>query len=246
MKKIDFDWMEIIVLTLVLVFFVFGYESFESWIYSVWPSEIGMVAHYSLPKLTFEFISVSLLSGLAAAGIGILIGVFCDSKVGSSFQVIIENIAMIMQTIPIMALLMFAIIAFGVGVKAAVFSLVFQSMLPVIFETIAGLKSIPYTYVEAGRGVGMTDVQILTKVKIPMALPVILSGVRASVIICISAATLAFNTGAGGLGLLIQTGIATYNTVFVFEGTVPICLLAVIADKILRKIEKNMYKVSAQ
>lgn len=92
----------------------------------------------------------------------------------------------------------------------------------------------------------MTDVQILTKVKIPMALPVILSGVRASVIICISAATLAFNTGAGGLGLLIQTGIATYNTVFVFEGTVPICLLAVIADKILRKIEKNMYKVSAQ
>ena len=85
----------------------------------------------------------------------------------------------------------------------------------------------------------MTKRQILWKIQLPLALPVILSGMRTSLIICVSAATLAFSTGAGGLGLLIQTGCSTYNTVYIMEGTIPICLIAILMDQIIRKIEKH-------
>ena len=90
----------------------------------------------------------------------------------------------------------------------------------------------------------MTSGQILFKVRLPLALPVILSGIRTALIICIGAATLAFSTGAGGLGLLIQTGCSNYNTVYIMEGTVPICLIAILMDQILRKIEKITYRTA--
>ena len=154
----------------------------------------------------------------------------------------IEKTSMIVQTIPAMAVLMFGMTAFGIGMKAAVFALLLQSLLPIVFATMAGLRNVPGTYLEVGKGLGMTKRQILWKVQIPLALPVILSGMRTALIICIGAATLAFSTGAGGLGLLIQTGCSTYNTVYILEGTVPICIIAILMDQVLRKVEKHAYR----
>ena len=168
-------------------------------------------------------------------------GILCFTKPGKSFVIVIEKVSMLVQTIPTMAVLMFGLTAFGIGMKAAVFALLLQSLLPIVFATLAGIRNVPETYIEVARGLGMTENQILIKVRIPLALPVILSGIRTAMIICIGAATLAFSTGAGGLGLLIQTGCSTYNTVYIFEGTVPICLIAILMDQILRKAEKHMY-----
>mgnify|MGYP000890184581 FL=1 len=238
--KPDLEWMEILVLISLLFFMVFTYSYIEPWVYSVWPEEIGMVASYSLPKLTFEFINVCILSGLFSIIAGVLSGLFCFTSFGKDFRTIIEKLSMIIRTIPTMALLLFFITISGTGIKSAIFVLVIQSILPITFAVISGLDNIPKSYIEAARGLGMTHLQLLFKVMLPMALPVIISGIRIAIIICIGAATLAFNTGAGGLGLLIQTGLSTYNTIFIIEGTIPICLIAIISDKFLLKIEKTI------
>lgn len=241
-KKTDAKLIEIGILFVVLVIFVFGYAYAEEWLYSIWPNEIGMVGTYSLPKLTWQFIQVAVLSCLTAGAAGVLLGIFCFTSIGKSFRIIVEKLSMLAQTIPTMAVLLFAVVFFGIGIKAAIFALVLQSILPVLFATLAGIDNIPFSFIEVGKGLGMTKSQILLKVQIPMALPVIIAGFRTAMIICIGAATLAFSTGAGGLGLLIQTGCATYNTVFIFEGTVPICLLAILADRLLRRLEDGMLR----
>lgn len=120
----------------------------------------------------------------------------------------------------------------------------YVSLLPIVFATMAGLRNVSESYIEVGKGMGMTKKQILWKIQLPLAIPVILSGMRTALIICIGAATLAFSTGAGGLGLLIQTGCSTYNTVYIMEGTIPICVIAILMDQILRKIEKHAYRTA--
>lgn len=242
-NKIDGYTITIIILLCALFIFVFGFQYIEPWVYSVWPYQIGNAAKYSLPKLTLEFIKIALIACSLSIFIGFSLGIFCFSTLGKSFELVIEKSAMIMQSIPTMAVLMFGLIAFGIGIKAAVFALIMQSILPIVFSTIAGLKSVPKSYIEVGQGLGMTKKQILLKVQIPLAIPVILSGMRIASIICISAATLAFSTGAGGLGLLIQTGCSTYNTVYIMEATIPICIIAILMDQILRKFENKAYKI---
>lgn len=244
-SKIDGHIIAIALLFLALCGFVFGFQYMEDWIYEVWPYQIGLVAKYSLPKLTIQFITIAGIACIASVMIGVSLGIFCFTEWGKSFGLVIEKLSMIVQTIPAMAVLMFGLTAFGIGMKAAVFALILQSLLPIVFSTMAGLRNVPESYVEVGRGMGMTKSQILFKVQIPLALPVILSGMRTALIICIGAATLAFSTGAGGLGLLIQTGCSNYNTVYIMEGTVPICLIAILMDQILRKIEKHVYRTAS-
>lgn len=243
-KKIDGHIIAIIILLTALCTFVFGFQYAEDWIYEVWPTEIGLVAKYNLPELTLQFLIIAGISCVLSVIIGMTLGIFCFTKPGESFRLIIEKLSMIVQTIPTMAVLMFGLTAFGIGMPAAIVALLLQSLLPIVFATMAGLKNVPGPYIEAGKGMGMTPGQVLFKVRLPLALPVILSGIRTALIICIGAATLAFSTGAGGLGLLIQTGCSNYNTVYIMEGTVPICLIAILMDQILRKIEKITYRTA--
>ena len=238
-KKMDGYTVAIILILLILILFVFGFQYIEKWVYDVWPYEVGNVAKYSLPKLTAQFLEIAIISCALSVVIGVGLGIFCFTKLGETFGVVIEKSAMIMQTIPTMAVLMFGLTAFGIGIRAAIFALLLQSLLPIVFATMAGLRNVSQVYIEIGKGLGMTKRQILWKIQLPLALPVILSGMRTSLIICVSAATLAFSTGAGGLGLLIQTGCSTYNTVYIMEGTIPICLIAILMDQIIRKIEKH-------
>lgn len=244
-RKIDGHIVVICLLLVLLCMFVFGFQYIEDWVYNVWPYEVGNVAQYSLPKLTVQFIAIAGISCVLSTLVGVGLGIFCFTKPGKSFRLVIEKLSMIVQTIPAMAVLMFGLTAFGIGMKAAVFALLLQSLLPIVFATLAGLNNVSQTYMEVGKGLGMTKRQILWKIQIPLALPVILAGMRTALIICIGAATLAFSTGSGGLGLLIQTGCSTYNTVYIFEGTVPICMIAILMDQILRKVEKHSYRIAA-
>lgn len=240
-KKIDSHTIVIVVLLIVLIIYVFGFHLVEGWVYDHWPYEIGYAATYSLPLLTYQFLCITGSSCFLAIVLGMGLGIFCCTKVGEAFDLVIEKLTMIVQTIPTMAVLMFGLTAFGIGMKAAVFALLLQSLLPIVFATRAGIKNVSTQYTEVGKGLGMSPVQILMKIQLPLATPVILSGIRTSLLICIGAATLAFSTGAGGLGLFIQTGCSIYNTVLVLEGTIPICLIAILLDTFLRKIEKSVY-----
>lgn len=235
--KIDMDLVITMLLSIFLLIFIFSYNSFESEITEFFGYGSNNIGKYDLILLTRQFVYVALLSAICSIFLGFLLGIFCISPWGKDFRIIIEKSATLFQVIPTIALLLLTVTVFGLGIKSAVMVLVVQSILPVLFNTISGLENIPHSYLEIADGLGMTTFQKALKVKLPLAFPIIITGIRISTLICISIATLAFSTGAGGLGLLIQTGISTYNMLFVFEGTVPIVLMAIIVDRILRRLQ---------
>lgn len=238
---------EIVVVLFLLLLFVFGFQFIEEALYRMWPNNLVAISSTtnSLPALTLEFIKVVICACLLSTVIGVTIGLFCFTGVGKSFQIVIDKLATVLNTVPSMAVLMLFLNVLGFGMWPAIWALVLQGILPIIFATVAGISNIPASFIEVGRGLGMTKSQILFKVQMPMALPVILSGVRTSLIICVGAATLAYNTGAGGLGFLVMSGYDSYNMVYILEGTVPICLLAILVDKGLRYLEMKVYRINS-
>jgi osmoprotectant transport system permease protein len=129
---------------------------------------------------------------------------------------------------------------FGIGYMPALIALTARALLPILLNTYAGLLSIPRSTVEAARGMGMTHIQVLWRVELRLALPVILAGVRTALVISIGAATLAAYIGAGGLGELIFQGIAMVDTPLLLGGAIPAALLALIADGALGTIERRL------
>ncbi|MCO4754318.1 MAG: ABC transporter permease subunit [Bacteriovoracaceae bacterium] len=144
------------------------------------------------------------------------------------------------QTIPSLALLGFLIPFLGIGYAPAVIALFLYSLLPLVRNTYTGIESVDQDYIEASRGIGLTDWQILLKVEIPLALPVILAGIRTASVIVIGTATLAALVGAGGLGDPIFRGVATVNSNLILLGAVPSALLAIIVDKALGYAETKL------
>jgi len=155
----------------------------------------------------------------------------------------ILGIANILQTIPSLALFGLLIplpIIGGIGAVPAIVSLILYSLLPIIRNTYTGIAGIDNSIREAGRGMGMTDKQLLLQVEIPLALPVILAGVRVATVIAIGVATIAAAIGAGGLGVFIFRGIAVVNDQLILAGAVPAALIALVADFIIGWLEKKL------
>lgn len=144
------------------------------------------------------------------------------------------------QTIPSLALLGFLIPLVGIGKLPAIIALFLYSLLPIVRNTFSGIKAVDKNYIEASRGMGLTDFQILKKVELPLAMPIILTGVRTASVIVIGTATLAALVGAGGLGEPILRGVATVNNHLILLGAIPSALLAIIVDKLLGIGEKNL------
>jgi len=132
----------------------------------------------------------------------------------------------VIQTIPGLVMLGFALLLFGIGLKPALVVLSIYSILPILRNTYTGITEVDDSYIDAGRGIGMTSTQILFKVELPLAMPSIVSGIRISTVYIVSWATLAGLIGAGGLGDLIWTGLSTYNTNFILAGAIPSAILA--------------------
>ena len=143
-----------------------------------------------------------------------------------------------LQTVPSLALLALLIPFLGIGFMPAVSALFVYSLLPIVRNTFEGIKNVDRDFVEASAGIGLNQWQILRYVQIPLALPVILAGVRISAVIVVGTATLAALIGAGGLGDPVFRGIATLDSRLIFLGAVPACLLAVALDKALTVLER--------
>lgn len=138
-------------------------------------------------------------------------------------------VAGIVQTIPGLVLLGIGLMLFGLGDMPAVIVLVAYAVLPILQNTYTGIRAVEDLYVEAARGIGMSDFQLLLRVELPIALPAVVAGVRLSTVYTISWATLAALIGAGGLGDLIWTGLSTYNSNMILAGAIPASLLAIAA-----------------
>jgi osmoprotectant transport system permease protein len=151
--------------------------------------------------------------------------------------------ANIIQTIPSLALFGFLLPAPWIGARSdrlAILALTLYALLPLISNTYTGIKGVDRAVVEAGRGMGMTDRQLLWQVELPLALSVIIAGVRVATVISIGLATIAAAIGAGGLGEYIFRGLAMVNNQVILAGAIPAAALAILADLSLGWLEKRL------
>ena len=146
--------------------------------------------------------------------------------------------ASVIQAVPSMALLGFAIPFLGIGVLPSVVVVILYSLLPIIKNTYTGIHGISPDLIEAARGIGLTKAEILIKVQIPLALPVIMAGVRISAVTAVGLMTMAAFIGGGGLGYLVFSGISTVNNNQILAGAIPACLLALVVDFLLGVVER--------
>jgi osmoprotectant transport system permease protein len=151
--------------------------------------------------------------------------------------------ANIIQTVPSLALFGFLLPAPWIGARAdriAILALMLYALLPLIRNTYTGIRGVDPAVVEAGRGMGMTDRQLLWQVQLPLALSVIIAGVRVATVLSIGLATIAAAIGAGGLGEFIFRGLAMVNNQVILAGAIPAAALAIIADTSLGWLEKRL------
>ena len=188
----------------------------------------------------------SLLRHLELVGISISIGIIISIPLGilltrhKAAAGPVLAIAGTIQTIPGLVMLGFALVLIGIGLLPAVIVLTLYAILPILRNTYTGITEVDKGLIEAARGIGMTNLQRLFKVEIPLALPTIISGIRISTVYIVSWATLAGLIGAGGLGDLIWTGLSTYNTNYILAGAVPSAILAFILSGLVGIVQKSL------
>jgi osmoprotectant transport system permease protein len=191
--------------------------------------------------LTVEHLWIVGIATLLAVAIGIPLGILITRRAALRRPIIAA--ANIIQTIPSLALFGFLLPAPWIGERAerlAILALMLYALLPLIRNTYAGISGVDRAVVEAARGMGLTDSQLLFKVELPLAASVILAGVRVALVISIGLATIAAAIGAGGLGELIFRGLAMVNNAVILAGAIPAALMALIADVLLGWLEKRL------
>jgi osmoprotectant transport system permease protein len=191
--------------------------------------------------LTGEHLWIVTLALVIATLIGVPLGIMITKNEELARKVI--NVANILMTIPSIALFglmlpVLSVVGHGLGKVPAVTALVLYSQLPIIRNTYTAIKNVPPPVVNAGRGMGMNRWHLLAEVQIPLALPVILAGLRTAAVMNIGIAAIAAYIGAGGLGVLIQQGIGRVNEEMILSGALLVSLLAVVVDGGMALLER--------
>ncbi|ASN03898.1 ABC transporter permease [Virgibacillus necropolis] len=186
---------------------------------------------------TWEHFYISLISVLLGVIVAIPLGVAL-TRIPKVAGFVIGTVGVI-QTFPSLAILAFFIPILGVGKVPAIAALFFYSMLPMLRNTYIGVNNVNKSLLEAGKGMGMSGMQRIRDVELPLAVPVIMAGVRVSTVYLIGWATLASFIGAGGLGDYIFNGMNLYRPDLILVGAVPVTLLALITDLLLGRLEKR-------
>src|ERR1700675_1522828 len=197
--------------------------------------------HEEILELTLEHLWLVGISTLLAVLIGIPLGIL--SAHWPVWNKPVLGTANIVQTIPSLALFGFLLPVPWIGARAdrlAILALTLYALLPVIRNTYTGIRGVDRSVVEAGRGMGMTDSQLLWQVELPLALGVIIAGVRVATVISVGLATIAAAIGAGGLGEYIFRGLAMVNNQVILAGAIPAAAMALLADVSLGWLEKRL------
>jgi osmoprotectant transport system permease protein len=197
--------------------------------------------HGQIFQLTLEHLWLVGISMLLAVAIGLPLGILLTRRRALSKPII--GVANIVQTIPSLALFGFLLPAPWLGERAdrlAITALTLYALLPVIRNTYTGILGVDPSVREAARGMGMTDAQVLLQVELPLALGVILAGVRVATVITVGVATIAAAIGAGGLGEFIFRGVAMVDNRVILAGAIPAALLALLMDLLLGLVERKL------
>lgn len=191
--------------------------------------------------LTLEHVVLVAIAMLVAVLLGTPLGIVITRR--ARLRRWILGAANVMQTVPSLALFGFLIpvpLLGGIGQRTAIVALALYALLPIIRNTYAGISGVDPAVIESARGMGMTDRQLLWHVEIPLALGVILAGIRVATVISVGIATIAAAIGAGGLGTYIFRGLAMVNNQVILAGAIPAALLALLADFSLGWVERRL------
>jgi osmoprotectant transport system permease protein len=194
-----------------------------------------------IAEATLAHLSLVLIAMLIAVATAVPLGMLVVHR--ATLRNFVLGLASVFQTIPSLALFGFLIpIPFigGIGRRTAIFALVLYALLPILRNTYVGLTSIDPAVLQAAEAMGMTDAQILWRVRFPLALTFILAGIRTATIITIGVATIAAAIGAGGLGTFIFRGVAMVSDAVILAGAIPAALLAIVADLLLGWLERRL------
>ncbi len=170
------------------------------------------------------------VSSAIAVLLGVAAGLFVTRPAGAAFRPLVEQVSAIAQTVPPVAVLAIAAPLIGFGDAPALIALALYGLLPVLRGTVAGIESVPPAVLDAATGLGLGARQRLWQVELPLALPVLLAGVRTSVVINIGTAAIASTVGARTLGSPIIIGLSGFNTAYVLQGALLVGALAIVTD----------------
>lgn len=187
---------------------------------------------------SIEHIYISFFALLLGVAIAVPVGVWLTRlpKVAN----IVIGLTSALQTVPSLALLALMIPIFGVGKTPAIIALFIYSLLPILRNTYIGMKNVDENYRDVAKGMGMTNLQSIFSVELPIAMPTIMAGIRLAAVYVIAWATLASYIGAGGLGDMIFSGLNNYQPELIFGGTIPVTILALLADVLLGLLENRL------
>ncbi len=241
MPKTITRWLLLAIFATAYVVLILNSAWWQEALHFLFPSQ-SPVLHpgASLAILVWEHIQLVAISSAITVLVGVAMGVWVTRESGSDFLPVVNSVASLSQTFPPVAVIALAVPVLGFGALPTIVALILYGMLPIIRNTIAGIRSIDRTYLDAAYGIGMSRWQALVRVEIPLALPVILAGIRISVVINIGTAMIGAVIGAGGLGSPIVAGLVRDNLAFVLEGAVPAALLAVLVDRLLADVEASL------
>jgi osmoprotectant transport system permease protein len=187
-------------------------------------------------QLLWQHVALVGISSLFSVVIGSAVGIWMTRPAGAQFRPVLETVVAIGQTFPPVAVLAVAVPLVGFGELPAIIALALYGLLPVMQGTVSGLQSVPAAAMQSATGMGMSPLERLRQVEIPLAFPVWLAGVRTSVIINIGTAAIASTVGAKTLGSPIIVGLSGFNTAYVLQGAVLVGMLAVVTDMAFERL----------
>lgn len=189
------------------------------------------------PEALWEHSLIVVITIIIAILISVPLGVFLSRPKFKKFGLVTLNVLNLLQAVPGIAVIALALPILGLGMKPAIVALLFQSLLPIVRNTIAGLLGVSSDVKEAASGMGMSQRRILLEVEIPLAVPIILSGIRTATVYVVSIGTLASLIGAGGLGNLIIGGLSLFRPEYLLVGAGLGALMAIFLDRMINYLE---------
>jgi osmoprotectant transport system permease protein len=194
-------------------------------------------------RATGEHVLIVVIAVGAAILIGVPLGIWCARRVraGRVALRIVDTI----QTIPSLALFGFLIpvpLIGGIGMRTAIVALILYSLLPIVRNTLTGIRGVDPIVIDAGIAMGLTSRQLLREVELPLAMPTIVAGIRIATVVGIGVATIAAAIGGGGLGTLIFRGVSMVDTRLMLAGALPAAALALLADVVLSFVERKLIR----
>ena len=238
-RQYEWDWIRPVLWMLLFIWIVLDFSLMEKLLSPWLIGKNTFLERIPLQVLAMQHIGIVALSSIPSIAVGVGCGMFGHLDAGRSFRPLMLSLASIGETFPTAAVLALAVPVLGYGWKPTLAALILYGILPILRNTMIGLENVSPEIIQAAAGMGMSRNQILFRVQLPLAVPVIVAGIRTSVIINVSAATIGATVGAGGLGAPIISGIRSFDPLLILQGAVPVALLAIALDSDFRLIERN-------